>query len=94
MSEIKPAEALAKASWVGDNNVIPYGSHVDVLAIDHGGRLDDILYPGLSSRAACWVRWWVGGYSPKYRSCYLADLNLTDSEYNKLMNHSEQKEKD
>lgn len=39
MSEIKPAEALAKASWVGDNNVIPYGSPVDVLAIDHGGRL-------------------------------------------------------
>lgn len=52
------------ATWTGDENILPLGVRVDVLATDPACP---------DGRGAAWVRWW-GFDHPMYRSCDLADL--------------------
>lgn len=60
------------AKWAGDDEILPTGAEVKILAVDD----ED---PSVEARRACWVRWWPEGRSPSgYRSCDLSDLDFGD----------------
>ena len=62
--------------WVGDDDVLPIGSRVILLATDE----ED---PSVTARRACWVRYWPAKRDfPMYRSCDLSDLATVDVQPN------------
>jgi len=82
-----PAPALAQAAWCGDPAVLPIGAEVDVLGVDAAGRLSrhDGLQ-GVPARTACWIRWWPEAREhARFRSCDLADLDLSDEDWERLL---------
>jgi hypothetical protein len=73
------------AKWHGDNDVLRAGSVVEVLASDPTGTLCRDGIAEVPARTACWVRYWPTQRDyPKYRSCDLADLELSDEDFDRL----------
>jgi hypothetical protein len=82
------AKPLAKAVWQGEGDVLPKGVSVDVLAVDQAGRFSRHFGTdcGVPARTACWIRYWsdTADYA-KFRSCDLADLELSEEDFDKLL---------
>lgn len=71
-------DPVTKAVWRGDENALPNGANVDVLACDP----ED---PSVPARMACWIRHWPKGRDfPAYRSCDLSDLEMSDEAFDAL----------
>lgn len=79
------AQPLAKAKWAGDSAVLPVGVSVDVLAVDPAGHASWHfgIDSGVPARTAAWIRWWDWDH-PQFRSCDLADLELSDEDFDRL----------
>ncbi|PNU03121.1 hypothetical protein [Novosphingobium guangzhouense] len=61
------------AIWRGDD-ALPYGASVTLLARDDSNEHE------VPARTPCWIRWIPDeGFSPRYRSCDLADLEIDES---------------
>jgi hypothetical protein len=70
------------ARWAGDSDILRVGATVTVLAADPEGN---DASGGVPARTACWVRHWPEGRDfPQYRSCDLADLDLSDEDIDRL----------
>lgn len=84
--DVEQTKALATARWAGDSATLPSGAEVDILAFDPGARLSRAHgVTGVPARAACWIRWWPANRDyASYRSCELADLDLSDEQYDAL----------
>jgi hypothetical protein len=85
--EDKCAPPLAKAKWYGDSGVLPTGADVDVLAVDVAGRASRHfgMESGVPARVACWILWWPQEADhASFRSCDLADLELSDDDFDRL----------
>lgn len=63
---------IGLATWNGDDEVLPVGAEVTVLATDP----ED---PAVPARRACWVRYWPDTReAPMYRSCDLNELIVAE----------------
>lgn len=77
---------LAVGEWCGEPDTLQEGAIVDVLAVDGAGRLRGDYVAGVPVRTACWIRHWPDrdGYA-QYRSCDLADIELSDDDLDRLL---------
>ncbi len=83
--DVEPAPALAVGTWCGDGEVLDYGDSIEVLAIDGAGRMTNRGLQGVPARTACWIRSWDDERDfAQYRSCDLADLDLSEEAWEAL----------
>lgn len=83
----QPVVAPIEAVWQGDDDVLPRGMIVDVLASDPrpGRVINGRTLTRLPGHTACWVRCTADGAAhPMYRSCDLSDLDLSDKDFDLL----------
>jgi len=82
------AVPIIKATWCGDSSVLHIGAEVDVLAIDHAGQMSRSSGAvGVPARIAAWIRHWPAGQDyAQFRSCDLADLEMSDEDFDALTN--------
>lgn len=79
------APAIANATWAGDSGILDPGSPVEILAVDDAGRYSGSGIHGVPARAACWIRHWPDKrWSAQYRSCDLADLDISDEDWDRI----------
>lgn len=83
---VSVTQAIAKATWCGDSDILDPGAAVDVLAVDLAGRLSRRHgVSGVPARVSAWIRYWPEHWDfAQYRSCDLADLDLSDEDFDRL----------
>lgn len=82
-SKVTAAPALTTTTWAGDNDILKSGERVEILAVDPAARLTrhggEMCVGGVPARTACWIRCWPEEWGhARYRSCDLADLDLSE----------------
>lgn len=71
-------EPLAFGKWAGDDEVLGVGWNIAVIAVDR------VVVHG-RTEVACWIRTVdLGTDYPMYRSCDIGELELSDSDQERL----------
>jgi len=80
--EVLRLREKVNAVWCGDSHILEPGWEVEVLASDPDGCMPRGGPMTIPARTACWIRYWPENERfPMYRSCDLADLELSDKDF-------------